>query len=200
MAILTGEAIKQEIALGNIHITPYEEKNVQPASVDLTLGSGVCVYIDGGSEWQLGAGPGYRIPQPALLDPKKKNATRSFVIGAGGLELYPGTLYLMHTLERIHTDKYVSVLDGKSSIGRLGVVVHLTAGYGDPGFDGQYTLEVSCIHPVVLYAGMKIAQMRFHLMHGPLDMSYTTRGHYIGDKAQGAIPSMAYKQFGEDNG
>lgn len=212
MAILTGEAIKQEVFLKHINITPYNEKNVQPASIDLTLGQEVKVYSSQTREdedWamRLGAKAGAslefigsrdRLCSP--LDPKQLLETRSFQIPADGFMIQPGILYLMHTHERIHTNKYVSVLDGKSSIGRLGVVVHLTAGYGDPGFDGQYTLEVSCIHPVILYTGMKIAQMRFHLMHGPLDMNYATRGHYVGGMAQGAIPSMAYKQFSEDNG
>lgn len=193
MAILTGEMIKQEVAAGNISITPYEEKNVQPASIDLTLGEQVKVYksqvYEGDLRYLQG---GYR---GAPLDPKELLETIDITMDSDGYAIYPGMLYLMHTQERIHTNKYVSVLDGKSSIGRLGVVVHLTAGYGDPGFDGQYTLEVSCIHPVILYPGMKIAQMRFHLMHGELNMSYATKGHYVGDKALGAIPSMAHKQF-----
>lgn len=191
MAILTGEAIKQEVAAGNISITPYEEKNVQPASIDLTLGDEVLLYTED-SDWLIRNGT----PSlPGTLDPKQVNPTTSIRMYEDGLVLRPGVLYLMHTAERIHTDKYVSVLDGKSSIGRLGVVVHLTAGYGDPGFDGQYTLEVSCIHPVILYPGMKIAQMRFHLMHGELNAGYATKGHYVGDKALGPIPSMSYKQF-----
>lgn len=179
MAILTGEEIKKEVAAGNIHISPYEEANVQPASIDLCLGAGVLVYNHG--------------DEP--LDPKKPLSTHFIAIHDLGYTLYPGVLYLMHTLERVHTDKYVSVLDGKSSIGRLGVVVHLTAGYGDPGFDGQYTLEVTCVHPVILYPGMKIAQMRFHLMHGELNTSYATKGHYVGERATGPVPSMAHKQF-----
>lgn len=200
MAILTGEAIKKEVAAGNISITPYEEKNVQPASIDLRLGRGVKIYASQVYGLPSPAEPsGSELrPIPALqsnpLDPKEPLQTVDVEV-LDSFIIYPGILYLMHTLEQIHTDKYVSVLDGKSSIGRLGVVVHLTAGYGDPGFDGQYTLEVSCIHPVILYPGMKIAQMRFHLMHGELNTSYATKGHYVGDKALGAIPSMAHKQF-----
>lgn len=201
MAILTGEEIKKEVSAGNISITPYEEKNVQPASVDLTLGEGVKVYasqVYGLSSRAVSPGSELRVIPPensTPLDPKKPLETQSLVVAATGFTIYPGILYLMHTHERVHTNKYVSVLDGKSSIGRLGVVIHLTAGYGDPGFDGQYTLEVSCIHPVILYPRMKIAQMRFHLMHGELNTSYATKGHYVGDQAMGAIPSMAHKQF-----
>lgn len=201
MAILTGEAIKQEVSAGNINITPYEEQNVQPASIDLRLGSGVKVYesqVYGWENKRRRQGNELRLI-PALqsepLDPKKPLDVLSHEMSETGFTILPGVLYLMHTRERIHTEKYVSVLDGKSSIGRLGIVIHLTAGYGDPGFDGQYTLEVSCIHPVTLYPGMKIAQMRFHLMHGELNTSYATKGHYVGDQAVGAIPSMAHKQF-----
>jgi dCTP deaminase len=190
MAILTGEAIKEAVDAGDIHITPYEEENVQPASIDLTLGSGVKTYAEIFPDIA-----GARPVMPGPLNPKSPLVTYHYSIQDYGFTIWPGVLYLMHTHERIHTNKFVSVLDGKSSIGRLGVVVHLTAGYGDPGFDGQYTLEVTCIHPVILYAGMKIAQMRFHLMHGELNTSYATKGHYVGGDAMGAIPSMAYKQF-----
>jgi len=208
MSILTGEAIKAEVKAGNIAITPYLEENVQPASIDLRLGSGVKLYssqvdYDQVMEKRCGGMQGSSIRAAIIgstlesyaLNPAKPLATHNIVLDKNGFLLQPGFLYLMHTLERIHTDKYVSVLDGKSSIGRLGVVVHLTAGYGDPGFDGQYTLEVTCIHPVILFPGMKIAQMRFHLLDGELNMNYATKGHYVGDKALGAIPSMAYKQF-----
>lgn len=82
------------------------------------------------------------------------------------LTLEPRKLYLLHTAERVSTKAFVPVLDGKSSIGRLGICIHLTAGYGDPGFDGQYTLEVTCVIPVRIYAGMRFCQMRFHTMVG----------------------------------
>lgn len=200
MGILTGEEIKREVAAGNISVTPYEEKNVQPASIDLRLGSGIKIYTDLVDGWWTDKtdhpGSWLRPSNPMkYLDPKVPSATHDIEIPERGFIIKPGILYLMHTLERIHTEKYVSVLDGKSSIGRMGVVIHLTAGYGDPGFDGQYTLEVTCIHSVVLYPGMKIAQMRFHAMQGEVNTSYASKGHYVGDRALGAIPSMAHKQF-----
>lgn len=201
MGILTGEEIKREVAAGNISVTPYEEKNVQPASIDLRLGTGIKIYADMVNGWWKEDQPlvpgSLVMPSPSFkfLDPKKKQHVHEIEMDDRGFILKPGILYLMHTHERIHTNKYVSVLDGKSSIGRLGVVVHLTAGYGDPGFDGQYTLEVTCIHPVILYPRMKIAQMRFHAMQGEVNTSYASKGHYVGDRALGAIPSMAHKQF-----
>ena len=76
------------------------------------------------------------------------------------------------------------------------IVIHLTAGYGDIGFDGQYTLEVSVLHPVRVYAGMRFCQMRFHRTVG-MNVDYKERGHYVGDDAKGPIPSKVYMQFKE---
>lgn len=180
MAILTGEEIKRQIAVKNIHITPYNPSRVQPASIDLTLGHGVRTYYNIG-KW---------------LDSREYMQTRLLDLTSSGYVIRPGVLYLMHTEEIIHTEKYAPVLDGKSSIARLGVVIHLTAGYGDPGYNGQYTLEVTCIHPVKLYPGMAIAQMRFHELVGEVK-SYKIKGHYVGADAQGAVASMAYRQFEE---
>ena len=99
----------------------------------------------------------------------------------------------MHTVERIRTDFYNPVLDGKSSIGRLFVKVHETAGYGDPGFNGQYTLEVTTsMFPVRLYPGMRICQIRFHTLEGAL-ASYEETGHYKGEAAQGAVGSKVHE-------
>ena len=198
--IITGEQIKEAIKQATLTIDPFVEENVQPASIDLTLGDEVRVYAhhvrhteyEDHKLYQPGASMS---PKTAWMDPKEKQETFTFKMEERGWLIKPGILYLMHTRERICAKTMVSVLDGKSSIGRLGVVIHLTAGYGDPGFDGQYTLEVTCIHPVILYPGMKIAQMRFHVMYGEADTSYATKGHYVDGKAMGAIPSMAHKQF-----
>jgi dCTP deaminase len=104
----------------------------------------------------------------------------------------------MHTAERIVTDSFVPVLDGKSSLGRLFMQVHATAGYGDPGFDGQYTLEVTVTQPVVIYAGMRFCQIRFHTLVGFQRTSYQAKGHYIGPLAEGPVASMSWKQFAEE--
>lgn len=114
-----------------------------------------------------------------------------------GILLKPGIGYLMHTEERVKTDHFVPVLDGKSSLGRLFVTIHVTAGYGELGFDGQYTLEVMVQHPVVLYAGMRIGQVRFHTLVGE-KQSYQDRGHYVKDKALGPVASQAHTQIKED--
>ena len=108
--------------------------------------------------------------------------------------LMPGVGYLMHTAERVCTNKYVPVLDGKSSLGRLFVMVHVTAGYGDAGFDGQYTLEVLVHFPVIVYPGMRFCQMRFMEIKGD-PVSYQRTGHYVGDKALGPVGSLVHKQL-----
>jgi dCTP deaminase len=131
------------------------------------------------------------------LDSKHEEPTWEFTIDPKlGWLLKPGIGYLMHTAERVTTKRYVPVLDGKSSIGRLFITAHVTAGYGDPGFDGQYTLEVVATHPVLVYPGMRFCQMRFHTPVGEI-LDYQHRGHYQGQASMGPVPSMAHRQFEE---
>ncbi len=101
----------------------------------------------------------------------------------------------MHTEERIHTNVYVPVLDGKSTIGRLFVSIHETAGFGDVGFNGQFTLEVTCTHPVILYPGMRIGQIRFHTVCGEVGKAYDQTGKYKGELAEGPVPSQSHRMF-----
>ena len=194
--ILSGNAIAQAVADGAIAIEPFDPAHVNPASYDLTLGTEVVTY-----RLQLQTvsrlGPIY---EP--LDARAEPTTEQTRIQPSddvfpGFILHPGRLYLMHTAERVATTRYVPVLDGKSSVGRLGICVHLTAGYGDPGFDGQYTLEVTAVHPVRVYAGMRFAQIRFHTLvgDGPL-----YQGQYAGETARGAVPSRAWRQFAKKDG
>lgn len=137
-----------------------------------------------------------------ILDCKKPLETLDFEIDPEvGWVLKPGIGYLMHTVERIKTLKYNPILDGKSSIGRLFLQIHATAGYGDPGFDGQYTLEVIVQHPIRVYPGMRICQIRFQTLFtddpeviGPL-RTYDQIGKYTHDQARGAVASQAWRQF-----
>jgi len=89
----------------------------------------------------------------------------------------------------------VPVIDGKSSIGRLFIAMHITAGYGDTGFNGQYTLEVTAVHPVIVYPGMRFCQMRFHTTVGEVLDYANCDSHYTGANAMGPVASQAYKQF-----
>lgn len=203
MAILTGPQIRDEVTWGTIEVDPYDPKRVQPNSVDLTLGKEVSVYA---SVTKLGptSKPRHDLSSlemsealglhPGGLDPRKANTHYSFQLDESGWLIKPGILYLMHTAERIHTKKFVTQLNGKSSIARLGIIVHFTAAFGETGFDGQYTLEVSAMHPVRLYPGMAVCQAVFSTVYGQVE-DYKMKGHYVGDTAKGAVPSHSYEQF-----
>ncbi len=225
--ILSGPTIANEVREGHIRIEPgFDERCVNPASYDLTLGSKVAVYkeavkvVVGGRTYEEQPDGSYAshyysterertldlsrmygdwlYPNPeCILSAKAKNEVLTFEMQREmGWLLKPGIGYLMHTAERVWTERYVPVLDGKSSLGRLFMTAHVTAGYGDPGFDGQYTLEVVVTQPVVVYPGMRFCQIRFHHLSGPV-MSYAKKGHYVGELAEGPVPSMAWKQFEE---
>jgi dCTP deaminase len=177
--ILSGLEIARQVELGEIKVTPWDPTLLNPASLDLRLGRAVAFYA---RDKMKGL----------LLDCKEEQVALVTVIPDAGFVLVPGHLYLMHTEERVWSHRHVPVLDGKSSIGRLGVQVHMTAGYGDPGFDGQYTLEVTSVYPVRVYAGMRFCQMRFHTMFGELQ---TYAGNYTGEFSEGPVPSRVWKQF-----
>lgn len=176
--ILTGPEIRRQVELGGIKISSWDPELLNPASVDLRLGNIVCTYAT------------QDVSGVMFLDSKVEAKTHVWQFD--DLVLSPGQLYLMHTEERVSTNLFVPVIDGKSSIGRLGISVHETAGYGDAGFDGQYTLEVTTVYPVRVYAGMRFCQMRFHTMEGE-PMLY--QGNYTGEYSQGPVPSRAWKQF-----
>jgi len=178
MSILTGPEIVAACARGDIKIDPLLLKYVNPGSVDLTLGDAVMTY----------EAPGLL---HGVLDSRHPMATVTRRFTAGSYVLRPGTGYLMHTVERVGSTRYVPVLDGKSSVARLFIQVHATAGYGDLGFFGQWTLEVIVTHPVRVYAGMRIAQMRFHETVGEVTLY---KGNYAND-ASGPVASRAWRQF-----
>jgi dCTP deaminase len=175
--ILSGVQIQAEIEAHEIEIDPFDPAQLNPASYDLTLGDEVVQY---------------NVFSDQILDVKKEWPIHREMIGQDGFIIYPNAGYLMHTRERIYTEHFVPVLDGKSSLGRLFVSIYQTAGYGDPGFNGQYTLEVTTLYPIRLYAGMRIAQMRFHCMDGPVKLY---DGQYTGENSKGPVPSRAWRQF-----
>jgi dCTP deaminase len=193
--ILSGSEIRRAVACGDIEIDPFVPEHVNPVSVDLTLGDKVSVYDHWvRAERCMGSIETYLhdFPEPHWFDVREAPSTVTHKFDDKGIVLRPGIGYLMHTVERVHTKKYVPVLDGKSSIGRLFMMVHATAGFGDPGFRGQYTLEVTVTHPLKIYPGMRIAQMRFHTVVGEIDLY---DGNYTGEAARGPVASRAWKQF-----
>ena len=142
--ILTDKTIIDEIAARNIVIEPLIEANIGTNSVDLTLSNTLLMYTD------------------HVLDTRKKNAYVPFIIPEEGMILQPNILYLASTVEYTETLRHVPLLHGKSSLARLGLYIHVCAGFGDVGFRGHWTLELAVIQPVKIYPGMKIAQICYH--------------------------------------
>jgi dCTP deaminase len=126
-----------------------------------------------------------------VLDMKTPNPTRMITIPEEGLLLETNTLYLGRTIEHTRTDKLVPMLEGRSSIGRLGLFIHVTAGFGDVGFSGFWTLEIFCVQPIRIYPGVEICQIYYHAIEGDYDLYES--GKYQNNT--GIQPSLLYKDF-----
>jgi len=124
------------------------------------------------------------------LDAAKVSLTFEFKIPPQGLILYPGVLYLGSTVERTITQGLVPCIEGRSSLGRLGLGSHVTAGFGDDGFDGHWTLELTVVHPLRIYAGMKICQIAYTELTGERS---PYKGKYQGQR--GPRPSGLWKEL-----
>ena len=172
--ILSGKAIKEKMGK-EIIIEPFNEKAINPNSYNLTLHNELLVY------------------EERTLDMRKPNATKTIVIPEEGLVLDPGVLYLGRTREYTETHKYVPMLEGRSSVGRLGLFVHVCAGFGDVGFKGYWTLEIHCIQPIRVYAGIGVCQIYYHAIEGEYD-PYTS-GKYQNNT--GIQPSLLYRDWDE---
>lgn len=200
MSVLTGRAIEIEIAKGSIEVTPYDPSLINESSLDLRLGNKVIVYSRFAAINQHGDScklDGRMLFVKEPIDVKQPEPT-SFPYefdGETGFVLQPGILYLMHTHEVVCAKKYRPEVHGKSSIGRLGIFVHVTAGLGEPGFDGQYTLEVISTYPVTVYAGMRFCQISFETLEGEIT-NYQDGGTYKkGEMSLGPVGSRIWKQF-----
>jgi len=171
--ILSGLEIENCIKRGEIEITPFEKPLLNPNSYNLRLYDKLLVYTD--------------FP----LDMKKEPNTNEILIPESGYVIQPGTLYLGRSFEHTVTRNYVPMIQGRSSIGRLGIYIHITAGFGDIGFNGYWTLEIECIHPVRIYPMTKICQIYYHAIKG--DYLLYEEGRYQNNK--GIQPSLLYKDF-----
>ena len=175
--ILSGLEIQNQLNK-KIKIEPYNPEQLNPNSYNLSLSDQLLVYTD------------------PVLDMRKENTARSITIPQEGLLLEPGKLYLGRTVEFTQTDGFVPMLEGRSSVGRLGLFIHVTAGFGDVGFTGYWTLEIFCIQPIRIYAGVEICQIYYHTIEGEYH-------RYDGGKYQhntGIQPSKLYLDFQEDDG
>lgn len=182
--ILTGPEIERRYRAGSIEINPFDKSQLNPASYDLRLGRQIAVY---GMQHDRS-----RVPNRGFLDSKVEPQFKLHEIPEGGVALSPNKLYLMHTEEVVCAHDCVPAISGKSSIGRLGISVHITAGFGEPGFRGQWTLEVTVVHPVIVYAGMRICQIFFQTAEGEIQ-KYD--GNYQGETSMGPVASRSWKQF-----
>ncbi|MBR2694369.1 MAG: dCTP deaminase [Thermoguttaceae bacterium] len=171
--ILSGLKIREEIQNGTIEITPYDESRLNPNSYNLRLHHELLVYTGD------------------VLDVKKPNPYETLVIPPEGLVLQPGRLYLGRTVEYTRTEKYVPMLEGRSSIGRLGLCVHVTAGFGDIGFSGYWTLEIHAVSPIRVYPDIEICQIYYHTVEG--DYVPYRSGKYQNN--QGIQPSLSWRDF-----
>ncbi len=163
--ILTGPEIARQVQEGNIHIDPFNEKQLNPNSYNLRLASILRVYLPRGERELHDWLPHTRFPA-ARLDCRKDNPSWEFSILDEGTTIYPGKLYLGATVERTASDQFVPMLEGRSSLARLGLSVHQTGGFGDMGFAGHWTLEITCVEPIRIYADMEVCQVQFWTAEG----------------------------------
>ena len=192
MTVLSDRTIKEELAAGRLVIEPLDEANIQPASIDLQLDRVFRIF-------RVTRRPFVDVRQPMddLTELVTIEDDEPFII-------QPGTFVLGSTLEYVTLpDDIVARVDGRSSLGRLGLLVHATAGYVDPGWTGKLTLELSnqSQMPIALYYGMKISQISFLRMSTPVDRPYGSES--LASKYQGQTgptPSRIFQDFREGEG
>ncbi|MCA9332946.1 dCTP deaminase [Candidatus Saccharibacteria bacterium] len=170
--IITGSSIKREVEKGKIHIEPFIESQLNPNSYNFRLGDTITVYTE------------------KILDPKKHNKTKTLPIPKNGIVLQPDTLYLGHTLEVMGSEHYVPIIRGRSSIGRLGIFINITADLIDIGSINQWTLQIHVVQPVRVYPRMLIGQVTFWHVKGMVTLY---NGKYQGSR--GPVASQIYKDF-----
>ena len=170
--VLSGHEIKRQLG-GNIVIDPFDDAKLNPNSYNLSLHNELMVY------------------EEVILDMRKANRVRRLTIPPEGLVLQADQLYLGRTIERTETHNLVPMIEGRSSIARLGLFVHVTAGFGDVGFCGFWTLEMFAVQPIRIYPGVGICQIFYHSIQG----SFT---EYSSDKYQHNTdiqPSLLFKEL-----
>lgn len=170
--ILSGLEIAAKMGK-EIDIDPYDPSQLNPNSYNLRLHNELLTYDN------------------PVLDMKQDNKASRLTIPPTGLQLEPGRLYLGRTVEKTRTDKLVPMLEGRSSIGRLGMFVHVTAGFGDVGFHGYWTLEIFVVQPLVIYPDVEVCQIYFHHIDG----AYATYKSGKYQNNNGIQPSRLYQDF-----
>ena len=187
MAVLSDRDIRAQLQSGRVRIDPYDPACLQPSSVDLHLDADFRVFRNNRYPFI-----DVRAPQPDLTELVSIAGDDPFI-------LHPGEFVLGQTMEWVELpDDLVARLEGRSSLGRLGLLIHSTAGYVDPGWKGNLTLELSNVAnlPIALYSGMKIGQISFFQMSSAVERPYGSRE--LGSRYQGQsspTASQYYKDF-----
>ena len=169
--ILTGNEITKRVKQEEIVISPFLKENVNPNSYNFRLGTRMKVYKND------------------LIDPAKENPVETITIG-GSYILQPRKLYLAETIEKMGSSHFVPTYAARSSVARMGMFINLSAPLGDIGFIGKWTIQLYCIHPVKVYAGMNIGQMMFWHTSGEIELY---NGKY--QAASGPMKSHIHKDF-----
>ncbi len=186
--ILSDRSLREEIAAGRIVIDPLDESCIQPSSIDVKVSNLFRVF---------------RNHTAGVIDVKQDTSSLTELVTIpddGVFMLHPGEFVLGSTLERVSVpDDLVARVEGKSSLGRLGLLIHSTAGFVDAGFDGHITLELANVAslPITLYPGMRIGQVSFLRMTTPADRPYgkgAAGSKYQGQR--GPTPSRYFENFG----
>jgi dCTP deaminase len=176
-SVLSDGTIRRLIEKGRITVDPYDESLIQPASIDLRLGDSFRVFHN------------HRAPAIDLRDPPANLTEEVKVAPEDAFVIHPGEFCLGRTLEWVELpDDIVARIEGKSSLGRLGLIVHATAGFCDPGWKGTLTLELNNLTriPIKLYPGLLIAQLSFMALDRPAERPYGSTelgSHYQGQVA-----------------
>jgi dCTP deaminase len=152
MSILLNQEILNNFQNGSIVIDPFDNSQIGPNSYDVRISNQLKIYTPG-----------------IILDVAKPNPTSCITIPKEGLVLYPNILYLGSTQEIIGSSHFIPMYEGRSSMARLGIQSHISAGFGDVGFISKWTLEITVVHPVRIYENMRIGQIYFHRINNDVN-------------------------------
>jgi dCTP deaminase len=189
--ILSDTEILAAMERGDIKIEPFDIAQLGGNSYDVRLGPVLRVYdVESTNNIRSTSGDW-------SLDCAKEIRTVDLTIPSDGMVLVPNTLYLASTLEYTETHRHVPYLDGKSGVGRMGIFVHATAGRGDVGFAGVFTLEISVVQSVRVYSGMPIGQLTYHVVHGEVERRYQTKAgaSYLDGRDPMPQPSRLWRKL-----
>jgi dCTP deaminase len=175
--VIADKKIKKAVKKGDIVIEPYDEARIGTNSYDVTLGPVLAIYTD------------------KILDVKRPPNVKYFDIPDDGFVLQPNELYLGSINEYIESPKYLPWIDGRSSAARLGIGIHITAGRGDVGYKGYFTLEITAIKPIRIYKDIRIGQLTFFKTTKPKVLYCDKPNANYSDFSKLPVPSKMWKTY-----